>query len=316
MTEDISSDTRTNLGIRAKQEFMNFLEEVEVKELFNTKVKGKFLLIEYTYDKNREEDFLKFIFNHIPTYALSRDERENLTPEDTGKIFELWKVALDRFVKNPNTGEFGEIILFHLLELLEGAVQIVNKMALKTAGGVYSYGADAIHFGFDGNLKVLYLGESKTTESTFSGALNKSLNTVDEYYYKQKGKKEFEINLASGNISNDIPEPTRTLIKDYLNPSKKGLSDFKEVHAIFLGFQMNILKELENKYNSKYLLKKVIESYKEDIQGYIKKIESKFGDFPDLEGKRFLFFVIPFKNLADLKERFSNTIKNGKKVNI
>lgn len=308
MTENINSINKNNLGIRAKQEFMNFLEEVDVKELFDTKVKGKFLLIKYTYDKSREEEFIEFLLNNITTYALSRSEREELTPENADKIRELWKRATARFVKQSNTGEFGEIILFHLLELLEGAVQIVNKMTLKTSGDMYYHGADAIHFGFDEGLKVLYLGESKTTESKFSTALNKSLKSIDEYH--KQGKREFDINLVSGNISDDIPEPTRTVIKNYLNPSKEDLSDFKESHAIFLGFQMDILKELENEYSGKGIMNEVIKSYRGDIQKYIERIESKFGDFPNLKNKRFLFFIIPFKDLSGLKEKFSKEIKN------
>lgn len=306
-------DNKESRGIRAKKEFSNFIEEVDIKDLIPTKVKGKFLLIKYMHDKSREEEFYKFIFNNLTTYALSCDERSSLSPQDADKLFQLWKIAVERFIQNSKTGEFGEIILFHLLEVLEGAVQIVNKMTLKTSGNMPIHGADAIHFGFDGESKILYLGESKTGIQ-FSDVLRKALSDTDAYY--KNGKREFDINLISGNISEDIPENMRKLIKDYLNPCKADLSDYKEAHAIFLGFQMDCLQELEKTYEGKDLINKAIESYKADVEKYVKDIESKFTDFPDLADKRFLFFVIPFKDMAGLRDRFAKAIQNGKNINI
>lgn len=300
-------------GIRAKEEFKNFLDEVDIQELFDTKVKGKFLLIKYKHDENREEDFLNFLFHNITTYALIKDERDKLSPEASDQIIKLTQEAISRFVTNSTTGEFGEIILFHLLELMEGAVQIVNKMALKTSGKVHYHGGDAVHFGFDGDLKVLYLGESKTIPK-FSTALRKSLEDTDKYY--KEGKDEFDIKLATGNISDDIPMEQRELIKKYLNPETDDLSDFKQVHAIFLGYQYDLLKDLEGKYGGIELVDKVIESYKKDIAKYIKSIEKKIKDFPDIKDKRFLFFIIPFKDLDGLRDKFAKAVDHGREVHI
>ncbi len=308
----MTEETNTS-GIRAKAEFKNFLEEVDLKDLFDTKVKGKFLLIKYTQDNNREEEFLRFIFDNLPTYALTSEERSAITPKDTDKLFRLWKVAVERFVSKSQTGEFGEIVLFHLLEILEGAVQVVNKMAIKTSGEMNYHGADAIHFCLEGSCKILYLGESKTG-AKFSDVLRSALSSTAEYH--KEGKREFDINLASGNISPDIPEESRKAIKEYLNPCKADLSDFAESHAIFLGFQMDCLSEFEKSHHGKELVEKVIESYKKDIETYIQAIETKIKEFPELANKRFLFFVIPFKDLDALRKKFTEAVKNGKAINI
>jgi len=307
------NNTKEITGIRAKKEFMNFLEAIEIKDLFDTKVEGKFFLIKYTYERSREEELLSFIFDNITTYSLTKEERDRLSPERADEIMKLGRLAIQRFVTQSTTGEVGEIILFHLLECWEGAVQIVNKMALKTSGGMPVFGLDALHFKIDNATKVLYLGESKTGLK-FSEVLKKSLDGTKEYYQKQK--KEFDINLASANISEDIPEETRKAIKEYLNPCKEDLSDFKETHAIFLGFQTDFLKEFETKYSGKELVEKVIESYRTEIQEYLQQIELKFNDYPELKEKRFIFFVIPFKELKGLRERFSKAVQNGTKINI
>lgn len=299
-----------DLGLRADEEFKNFLEVVDVKDVVPTCVKGKFLLIKYTHDASREEDFLKYVFDTLPLYALSKEERDSL---DTSKMFRLWKTAVDRFVSKRTTGEFGEIILFHLLELFEGAVQVVNKMTIKTSGEMHAHGADAIHFGLDGGLKVLYLGESKT-HASFGSALSKALSSVDGYH--KDGGRQFDINLVSGNLSGDIPDDAKKLIKDYLNPAKKDRSDFTECHAVFLGYQYDSLKTLEGLLKGADLLNKVLESYKELIEQYFKDIEAKFGEFPDLANKNFLFFVIPFKDLSGARTRFAKAVEDGKKVDI
>ncbi|OPY88323.1 MAG: hypothetical protein A4E71_00534 [Smithella sp. PtaU1.Bin162] len=301
---------KINIGCRAKEDFANFLETAEIKDIFPSRVKGKFLLIKYTNDASRETDFLRYVFENLPLYSLSKEERDSLEPNT---ILRLWKTAVDRFVSNSKTGEFGEIILFHLLELFEGAVQIVNKMALKTSGEMHAHGADAIHFGLDGSLKTLYLGESKTYQS-FGDALNKALSDINNYH--KNGGRQFDIKLVSGNLPEDIPEETRKMIKDYLNPCKSDLFDFTEAHAVFIGYQYDSLQSIEQNHRGVELINKALELYRESIKQYLADIESKFKEFPDLANKNFLFFIIPFKDLKGSREKFAKAVENGKKVDI
>lgn len=221
--------------------------------------------------------------------------------------------AVTRFVSNSKTGEFGEIILFHLLERYQGAVQIVNKMSLKTSGNMYVNGSDAIHFSMQDGLKVLYLGESKTGIQ-FSSILKNALSDISKY--EQTGAGSYDVSLASNNISGDIPEERRKLIKDYLDPNKSDLSDFSKIHAVFLGVQRDTLRELEKDYRGPELFQKAIENYKEGIEQYIKIIQDELKNHPDIENTRFLFFIIPFKDLTGLRANFSQAIEHGKKATI
>lgn len=291
-------------GLRANDKFLNFIE-VALEQQISTKLKGKFLLVKYEHDKNREEDFLEFILDNLTVYALDKQERDKLA---TDEIRKLWKTAVHRFVQNSKTGEFGELIIFHLLEVLENAVQVVNKMSLKTSGKMHYHGADAVHFGINDQLRVLFIGESKTGEN-FKGVLRSAFEAINEYYIEEKD--DFEVKLATGHISDDIPEDLKKEIKDYLDPSKKDRGDFTTTHAIFLAFQNQVLKELEQKYAGKELLEKVIDVYHQDIQKYIKAIEETLDSYSDLKNKRFIFFVIPFKDLDKLKQKFTQEIKNG-----
>ncbi len=298
------NNSTTNNGVRAEDDFMNFVE-VKLQEEISTKLKGKFLLIKYRHDKNREEEFLDHILNTIPNYALSTEERAKCS---VGAIRELWKTAVKRFVKNSKTGEFGEIILFHLLELLENAVQVVNKMTLKTSGNMHYHGADAIHFGIDGELRILFLGESKTEQKIFSGVLKSALDSINEY---SKDKELNDINLASGYMSDEIPDELKKEIKSYLDPATSDLSNFTQTHAVLIMFDDETLKELEQKHSGAELLNKVIDKYNDDIKDYIKQIEEKVDSYEDLKNKQFLFYVIPCKDIKKLRQKFFEEINNG-----
>jgi hypothetical protein len=292
--------SNTLQGIRADPKISSFLE-ISKEISFSNKVQGKFLLLKYEYDKNREEEFCEFILDTLFTYSLSKEERDQLNNNTARKLV---KLALSRYVnyrKEFKGGEIGEIILFHLLELLENAVQIANKMCLKTSGNVPYHGADAIHFGIDGDLRILFLGEAKIGKS-FNTTLNAALKSI--YDYRNNEKQEFEIKLALGHLSDDLSDEIKKEIQDYLNPLKEDLKNFSQVYAIFLGFEKSVLKEFEKRYQGEELIKKVVDYYHKEIDSYILTIKEKVEEKEEFENLRFLFYLLPFKDLDKIRKKF------------
>lgn len=287
---------------RADEAFSNFLD-IQGDTTINTKIKGKFFLIKYLHDENREEAFINFILDSLQNYALTKEEIK----ECDGIARRIIKKAYKRFVQRSKSGECGEIILFHILEVFERAMQIVNKMSLKTSGNMHYHGADAVHFGLDGDLKILYLGESKTGKE-FSKVLNDALKTVEQFYKTEKDK--FEVDLISSKLSGSIPDNIKKIIKDYLDPTQPNKESCMQTHAIFLGFEESYLKELEKENTGKDLLKKVIEQYKTKIDGYVKAIGDKIKDKSELENKRFCFFLLPFKDYDKIEKMFADEVKS------
>lgn len=306
MENDVG-DGQASIGTRADRDIFKFMDRVKKDTFLENKGVGKYFLIKYSHDENRENDFLAFILNTIPTYALKPNERVNVDK----RIYDVWCTAINRFVQNSNTGEFGELILFHLLELDENAVQIINKIAIKSTPGMYQHGADAVHFSFDGGIKTLYLGEAKT-EVEFKKAVKDAFKTIVDYYYGKDSKLKFEINLASGNISEDIKEPYRSQIKKYLDPRNDDQSNLQRVHAVFIGYEFPTLKGLEGKYEGRNLTEKAREELCNEAEKYSETIEKEALSHVELKNKRFLFFVVPFKDLKGLREAFSKVVKNGK----
>lgn len=303
MDKSTTASASTPTGVRAKPDFLNYVQ-VDATKVLSEKIKGKFLLIKYAHDENREAQLLDFLMEQMPVYALCKEERDSVAAD---RVRTLWKKAVRRFAKGQYAGELGELILFHLLEIVEGAVQIVNKMHLKTSGNMHAHGADALHFGKDGALTVLFLGESKTGKK-FSDVLTRALDDVKEYDAKDQ---QFDVDVACGHISGDIPKELKQEIIAYLTGKKEDLSDFVKVHAIFLGFEEEELKKLEEQHSGDELIKHVAEKYKADIEEYINKIKAGIDSRTELKNHRFLFFILPFKDLDAVRKKFSEEVKNG-----
>ncbi len=300
--DQTEQNVEIKIATRADEAFANFLEVKDARDI-GLRINGKFFLIKYTHDSNRENAFLEFILNNMEFYALTEEERKKIRYSR-----ERYQRACRRFVKNSNTGEFGEMILFFLLEVFEGAMQIVNKMALKTSGNVHYHGADSVHFGLNGDLKVLYLGESKTTEADFTKALSKSIESIEKFYNEEKDK--FEVDMVSGNLSRDIQPDIKEVIEKYLDPLQPDKTGCCQTHAVFLGFEESFLRDLEKTCVGEGLIDKVTEKYKERITNYVETIAKKVEN-SDVSDKRFLFFLLPFKDLQKARDKFSGEVKNA-----
>jgi hypothetical protein len=299
---------KSNIGVRADTKFLNLIGQ-KFNETITSKIEAKFFLIEYTNERSREDDFFLFITQKLVNYALSKEERSQINDHNCQ---EVCKRAIRRYVTNSTHfkgGEIGDLILFHILEVVEGAVQVVNKMCLKTSGNMHAHGSDAIHFGVNGEFKILFLGEAKTGKQFYS-TLYEAVNSIDDYCH-DKEEHQLDITLASGNISEDIPLNIREMIKEYLDPFGAQKENFSEVHAIFLCFEEKKLREFEEAHCGDELLKEVLTFYKEEINDYISKIAERVQSKPELINRRFVFYLLPIKNLDRARDLFLGELKNA-----
>ena len=266
-------------------------------------------------DINREDELIKILINSIYKYSLTKEEREKLN-ENT--VIELSKLAISRFVRNEyekdyQGGEIGDLLLFHILEIFEEAVQVVNKMSLKTSGKMHYHGYDAIHFGIKEDIRVLYLGEAKFGKS-FNKTLTEAISSIKGF--QQDEKNQFEIKLALGNLSNDIPDKYRNEIKNYLDPRNQDLTNYSQTYAIFLGYELEEFLQLEKDYSGKMLLEKINEVYRENVLNYAQSIIKKIQSEELLANKRFIFFLLPFKNIKGAKKHFFRGIGINNEENL
>ncbi len=113
------------------------------------------------------KNLARLIARRVIDYAIPRDRIAKAKAKDkesggTDAVEELSQEAHALFVKDPTSGEGGELLLSTLAEFMLGYPQLFTKMALKTSGQVHAHGSDAIHgtVGSNGHLALCW-GESK-----------------------------------------------------------------------------------------------------------------------------------------------------------
>lgn len=321
MNRKIEKSDANSIGgcIRAEPQFLSFVELFDENDI-STKIQSKYFLIKYSYSANREDEFCNFLLNNMINYALKKAERNSYVEETdaqkrvrVSRFREIYLEAVRRYVANSKKfkgGEIGELILFHVLEVVEHAVQVINKMSMKTSDDMYYHGADAVHFGIKNGIKILYFGESKTGFD-FSQTLSDSLKSVNTFTESSKQKKEIE--LVKGNLSDDLSDEIKGVIKKYLNPEEGDLTDFTHTYAILLAFNKKELLELERRdLKGQELFDSVRVIYRQKIIEYETKIIEKFDDYPELKNKLFVFYLIPFKDLKKIRKTVLEEINRAK----
>lgn len=92
----------------------------------------------------------------------------------------LHEIVHERFRKGQPNGQFGELLLFNVIQRFFGAPPLLRKMQLTTNPKIERHGADAIHYGLDDNKHIIYVGEAKTYASKykFDEAFTSAINSV------------------------------------------------------------------------------------------------------------------------------------------
>ncbi len=135
-----------------------------------TNAKGYCYCVKLDADGNhRTEDLIQFITHKIVDYSIPKKEIDIAKEHDkqtgsTSKVIELHSKAKSLFTELEKTGEFGELLLYTLVQEVLGLPQLISKMSLKTSGKLHYQGADGIHVKYESSTDSLslYWGESNT----------------------------------------------------------------------------------------------------------------------------------------------------------
>ncbi|MDM1139186.1 DUF1837 domain-containing protein [Empedobacter sp. R132-2] len=145
------------------------------------------LSINYTDLKERKDDFLSELINTVVSWVYNNNKSKELLnsrleeTKDIGNAMNfVTNQAYKKFRKGYPQGQFGELLLFNLIQYYYKAIPILRKQRITTSVGHERFGADAIHYKKDGNDNIFILGESKCYESKygFNSAFETSLNSV------------------------------------------------------------------------------------------------------------------------------------------
>ncbi|ASN59885.1 hypothetical protein CG419_04245 [Latilactobacillus curvatus] len=189
------------------------------------------------------------LFEDIPDFAFGADiaidklQNEGLVPtvrEAMKMLYSIPEIVEGRseYLDSDNTedkyikrGEFGELLLYHLLHEYFDADSLISKIYFKDSRSIPAHGFDAVHV--DEGTKTLWLGESKIYKSG-SLAIDALSGDLVDHFNTDFFNSEFTI------ITNRIRDGKTNQsdwIKKLVSPNTKTLDKLASVNiALFAAF--------------------------------------------------------------------------------
>ncbi|MBC2078770.1 DUF1837 domain-containing protein [Listeria booriae] len=197
-----------------------------------------------------EESFYDQLFNDIPNFAFGENQvnKRFKSPSDMvpiireamKKIYTIPEIAEarkyyfededieDKYIKR---GEFGELVLYHLLHKYFGAKALISKIYFKDSLNSAAHGFDAVHVDTEG--KSLWIGESKLYQNG-SKAITELVKDLTSHFRTDFFNSEFTI--ISNRVQDDNGE-VDDFIKKLIDPNTRCLDKLANIKiALFAGF--------------------------------------------------------------------------------
>lgn len=242
-------------------------------------------------------------------FALSRKTQEKLK-DKPGK---LSKDAREKFVKNMNTGELGEFLLYCFLETHLHAPKILSKLELKTSTSLYVNGSDGIHFLKldNGNYQIIF-GESKTIQS-LATAITEALQSIYEFKKEvnSKGNEKsglpYEKTLISEHLENEtFSKEEKEFIESLIYPDANSSYHVDDAFGVFIGYEISITDD-ERKLDNTEFRNLIHTRIKQEIESQYEHIAKKINDLK-LDGHNFYLYILPFTNLDEARKEIIKDI--------
>lgn len=250
----------------------NHTESLKLKDNFYTFYIG-FDLCDDGYGQLKDK-FYDELFDDIPAFAFGESVM-NKKVADVGimptvreamkKIYSIKEIqdarekysALtdveDKYIKR---GEFGELLLYHLLHEYFSADALISKIYFKDSAGSVAHGFDAVHVNAD--TKTLWLGESKLYIDG-SVAIKELAKDVFNHFTTDFLDSEFQIITNRLSDSNDKHDE---FILKLLNPKTRNLRRLADIKiCLFAGFESKSLKNFDKDNFNQELSNEVLELY-------------------------------------------------------
>ena len=262
----------------------------------------------------RTKDLIEFVASKLIDYSIPKklqdEAKEQLNKTgSTSKIIELGKRAKHLFTDLEKTGEFGEILLYILVQEILELPQLISKMSLKTSGQLHYQGADGIHVKFDDkdNSLSLYWGESKMEQTISSGLKNcfESLKSFLLDTYGHDSTQTRDLHLITSNIGDNLNNPElENILVRYFDLDDDLSNKLKYKGVCFVGFDSKNYPKSPLEKSTKEL----IESFQLEISNWLKSSGKQIKKHPNLEKFEIHLFLIPFPSVQEFRTHFLKTI--------
>lgn len=277
-----------------------------------------FDLLDQGYGQVKEK-FYNELFDDIPAFAFGPDvmnrkkDEIGLMPtvrEALKKIYSIKEIqeASKEYLDSTSTedkyirrGEFGELLLYHILHEYFGADALISKIYFKDSLGSAAHGFDAVHV--DTVEKILWLGESKLYKNP-STAINELAKDVNNHFNVNFLESEFQIIT---NRIKDSKDNCDDYILELLDPKTKILDKLAKIHiCLFAGFESNSLINFD-----KDKFKKMLEREVEDLE---KKMQKQINKHIWSRNLKIYLMLFPLDNKREFVSSLHQKLKGGQQI--
>lgn len=254
------------------------------------------------FDKNqfRLEPLVDIIRNVIPEFSLGYHCGVNIPLTE---IVERLKEAAETVYlteKYQTRGEFGELILHLLLRDFHNTIPLISKMFFKDAHNVPAHGFDGVQITFEGDVKKLWLGESKLYKTGSSG-ITDLIDDIKKHVNEDYIRKEF--NLISRKLPEAVPEIEhwRTLMDKHQTLDKIFSSI---VIPMVCTYNSDLFKNHNN--NSK--------EYFEDFEKECRALYDKFNKSRPIGNVEIILLLLPVSDKDELNTKLDERLKAMQRI--
>ena len=278
------------------ESFNNLIQILEINSSNFTYDKTSFHL-NYEFSEYRQVDLIKLLRRTIFRYSLTKEEYDKyIENPDQDDFQELaWSRIADA---NLNAkGDYGEFLLWLLLENHFKAPKLLTKVRIKTSLSKQINGFDCVNVTLDGDRYNFWLGESKFRDKFYKTTFDEALSFLSEKNFKSI-KNEFVI--LNSHLSNEFSNSDlsyENLIKKINSGST--LDDFDFTFPFLFTYDSKII-------NSHGEISEVfLKELKDELINKFKVVDDNFNlQLPS--NFKLIFIIFPFKSVSDFKQKLDN----------
>lgn len=237
---DIVPNNKPHYGASIAYQDLSELKEDFINELYDS-------IVDWVYDSEK--------YVQLKKAAMKKGKTEQAATS------EVQRKARAKFRKSANAedlliqGQLGELLLFHFIQRLQKAAPLLRKMKITTSRNHERFGADAIHFKFEGNKPIIILGEAKTytTKYRFKQAFEDALTSILTTYFSHR--QELNLYVHEDFLDAEMNE----IAESYLNNTIKGVQIqlvsiivYNETKPINKTSEEDIRKQIEEVIKARY----------------------------------------------------------------
>ena len=269
-----------------------------------------------------EKGWIEEIFDAIPFFALGQNKALEISQDSPRKavkqgiklLYDVKEIreANKEYLTNPKLkfddkylkrGEFGELILYYLLQEKLGKPQLISKLYFKDSYNSVVHGFDAVHF--DKNSKELWIGESKFYINKNS-ALRDLVDDLYKHFNIDFFNQEFAIIKRRFGDLGIQDDDINTLV----DPQTKQLSKIININACFFAlFDSKIVNSFSYEVGTDKPSQHFLDILKKEVEKTRVNFDSKISTYPYKDKLKIHLFLFPVNSKYQLIQALHEKLK-------